>query len=545
MSEYVRRFVGPLSGVWRVEKADDDYVVHFPNGGSRRIGNSSTHWDETFPTDHVTSTLWFQSLTYAPYFFLDHGDWETTAHVFSSYASHLRALRGSDGYQPINSLDHAHATQLLAACATMAVVRDRGVVEERGAVLVDFVEAVADSAMSAGMIRHNNHGVMLTRALAHVGHVFDGFAGVARECGIRGAREFDAIVGGAFDADAIVNENTPAYQILWLRLIETMADFTELIGDPSQFVEKWRALLERGKASLGLQLMPGNRVPPIGDDAGGTSPYRSMDGELLSPGNGLYVFKDDDFYVSITSGYRGVVHKHVDDTSIRLQVRGQDLLIDAGLLNYDVGDAVGVSVVSQRGHTGLYFPRFDHLRSLDMFAAKPPRQESSLLVREGQGGSQEYECRYVVDGSYHALRRYTRHGNHIFLIEDAFDAPGGEVAVQRYLLPKEAQLRFHGSTLTARFEGVELLLRFDETATVAVFNGGEGSAPKGWRAARHYEPERCWCVEVEPPAGARAMRASLTVVADGEGPAADVVETFWARGRQATDRPCPSADELV
>lgn len=527
MSEYVRRFVGPLSAVWRVERVGESYEVHFPNGGSRRVGRFPIDWEEPFPSDHVTSTLWFQSLTYAPYFYFDHADWETTAQVFSSYASHLRRARASDDYRPINSLDHAHAAQLLAVSATMAVARDRGEPRERLDVLVDFMEVVAESALSDGMILQNNHGLMLSRALAHVGYVFEGVSDVAAECSIRGAQEFDSIVNCAFDDQAIVNENTPAYQILWLRLIETMATFTDLIGDPHGFVVRWRRVLEEGKASLGLQLMPGNRVPPIGDDAGGPSPYPSVPGELVSIENGLYVSKTDEYYLSIVSGYRGVVHKHVDDTSIRLQVRGQDLLLDAGLLNYDVSDPIGVSIVSQRGHTGLYFPRFDGLRSLDVFGARPPRQTSSLSVRKQEDGSHVYECSYVIDRVYRATRRYTRYGTSVIFIEDSFESPGQDVALQRYLLPREAKVRIQGSTLRAGFDALELELRIDESSTFVVFNGDDGPLPKGWRAVRHYEPERCWCIEVEPRADASAMRATLNIRLKGEPGGGTLVEDFW------------------
>lgn len=512
LEEYARLYVGSLSQVWSITPIGNDYEVTFPNGRRGLISSKETEWGHDFAEDLVTSRLWFQSLTYAPHFYWDHGDWDTTAAVFSSYSRFFEEQLRQPNYRPINSLDHAHAVQLLVACTTYAsLVEKHELTPDKEQVLVDFVDVIARSATADGMIHKNNHGMMLTRSLAHVGFVFEGKAAMAPRCKELGKEGFDEIISQAFDDEGIANENTPAYQVLYMRVIDTMITFlTRTDGDDSPMVMKWKALMEAARNSLALQLLPDGTIPPIGDDAGGPSPYPVQFGELYSPSNGIFVRKDEEKYVSIIGGNRGVVHKHFDDTSIRLQYKGTDLLIDAGLLNYDVTDKIGISIVSQRGHSGLYFTKFDHMRPLDAFLAKPPLQNGSISRGCDDLDREYYDCTYVIDKHYRARRRYTFLSDKSILIKDDFSAPdASEPVVQRFLFPRRAKLTFHGSGLRVDVDNVSLIIETGNENSLQVNHGSLAEHPKGWRAVKQHESEPCWCLEISPRHGARNMTTAI------------------------------------
>jgi hypothetical protein len=510
LEDYAASYTGPLSDIWSIQPDNGGYEVTFPNGATAAIRGADTDWAFQFPTDLATSRLWLHSLTYAPYLYWDHGDWATTAAVFASYEAYFTREQSRPDYVPMNSLDHAHAAQLLAVSAVYASLVARGeLYPERQEVLVRFVEVVGRSALSEGMIKFNNHGMMLTRALAHVAFVFQGVSDIAADCGLSGVEEFDRIIQAAFDDNGIVNENTPAYQILYMRVVDTMITFLRRTALQPEYVQIWESLMSWAKDSLALQLFSDGKVPPIGDDAGGVSPYPSTLGELYSPSNGLFVRKTETSYVSIISGYRGVVHKHLDDTSLRLQHKNVDLVIDAGLLTYDASDKVGVAIVSQRGHSGLYFPRFDHVRPIDAFLVKPPRQYSWIDRRVDLLGHEEVACGYVVDGAYQAERLYTFLNDSTIFITDSYSAPDEEQAIQRFLFPGNAEIAHRNGSLEVVIEDAKLVLWTEPTSTIRFHLGSGGDMPKGWRAVKFYESEPCWSVEISVAAGRSSIRSAI------------------------------------
>ncbi len=510
LKDYAASYTGPLSSIWTIQPDSAGYEVTFPNGVKAAIRGADTDWAFKFPNDLATARLWLHSLTYAPYFYWEHDDWDTTAAVFGSYMEYFSAEQLKPDYVHINSLDHAHAAQLLAVCGVYAslVSRDE-LYPDRKEMLLRFVEVVGRSALSEGMIKFNNHGMMLTRALAHVAFVFQDASDIAADCGQSGVEEFDNIIQAAFDENGIVNENTPAYQILYMRVTDTMITFLRRTGLQPEYVQIWEALMSKAKDSIALQIYPSGKVPPIGDDAGGVSPYPSKLGELYSPDNGLFVRKTESSYLSIISGYRGVVHKHFDDTSLRLQYKGVDLVIDAGLLTYDASDKVGVAIVSQRGHSGLYFPRFDHIRPIDAFLVKPPRQYSWIDRRVDLSGHEEIACGYIVDEAYQAERLYTFLDDETIFISDSFSAPDQEQAIQRFLFPREAKMSLYEGSLEILVEGAKLVLWTQPDNTIQFHCGSGGEMPKGWRAVKFYESEPCWSVEISAPVGRSSIRSAI------------------------------------
>ncbi|MET3809196.1 hypothetical protein [Arthrobacter sp. UYEF3] len=512
IEEYARLFVKDLSSVWSIAKIENGYEVTFPNGRRGLIRGEDTQWAHDFADDPITSRLWFHSLSYAPHFYWDYGDWDTTAAVFSSYARFFQEQLRKPGYRPMNSLDHAHSVQLLVVSTTYASLIEKGeLTPDREKVLVDFVETIALSATADGMITANNHGMMLTRSLAHVGFAFEGKTDMAARCKELGKGRFDEIIRGAFDEEGIANENTPAYQVLYMRVIETMITFlSQTEGEDDPMLVKWKALMELARDSLALQLFPDGTIPPIGDDAGGPSPYAGRIGELYSPTNGIFVRKDDEQYVSIISGNKGVVHKQFDDTSIRIQYKGVDLLIDAGLLSYDVTDRIGRSIVSQRGHSGLYFTRFDDIVPRDVFSANPPRQSGSLTRGVDDKGYEYFDCSYVIDDLYKAKRRYTFLSRSKIEINDAYSAPDAtEPVVQRFILPRRAQLTFNPSGVRVDVDDASLVIETEGDNGVRVYHGSQAEQPKGWRAVKQYNSEPCWCLEISPAQGVLNMNTSI------------------------------------
>ena len=104
--------------------------------------------------------------------------------------------------------------------------------------------------------------------------------------------------------------------------------------------------------------------------------------------SGFAVVKNEDIYLSLICGGRGVAHKHVDDTSITLRYRGVDVFIDGGSFNYDEKNPYRQYVRSAAAHTGLYLSSMERLSPKEYFRDLKPQaritdfieSENSVLI---------------------------------------------------------------------------------------------------------------------------------------------------------------------
>ena len=106
-----------------------------------------------------------------------------------------------------------------------------------------------------------------------------------------------------------------------------------------------------------------------------------------SPARGLNVFEksgyaiwrseEDRFHMTLKSCIHGRFHRHDDDCSMTMWYKGQDLILDAGLLYYQEQDRDRIFVRSAAGHSGFEIPGLKPNRSPFKRTAADSRVEST------------------------------------------------------------------------------------------------------------------------------------------------------------------------
>lgn len=495
-SAFKKKFIDKeLSNQWAVKHVSNGFEIKLPNTQVVLLNPEKPEWFREHLIDPFSTKLWFQSLQYLPYLGSNQEEVAQMVRLFANYVEELETVYSSDGFSPYNSEDHAHSLQLKAACAIYCLHREVLVqIEQLEKMLLDSIEKLAKISLDPVFVKPNNHGLMLARSYLETGYLFQDLIPNADSLQEAGFDAIDFVLGMVFDSAAIANENTPGYQGLYIQIIDAIVHFGEEIGVSASRISKWEELSLVAKEKLALMTRDDGTYPALGDEPGRKSIVAPTHGELFSPENGCYFLKLDEMDLSIVCGHRGIVHKHADDTSIRLRFAGVDIFMDAGLLSYDPNDEISISISSQRGHSGCFYPRFDGMRGHDLFYSNKHSVDAS--IHKGiVDGCVVLKCVSILDGDFEVRRNYTIL-DHGLRIVDYIQNRLGEPAVRRFLLNEKARVSIEGNTVKIDLEGVRALLSFEDGAELKLCRGVIKPEPKGWRAIGHYKETACWLLEV-------------------------------------------------
>lgn len=517
LKDYYDNFVDKsLPTSWKLSRsASGGLDLQLPNGVEVKGDLDQWDWGQTFARDDATSRLWYHSFLWLPFVSKTLLRDDLTINIIEDYIDWLNQRALDPQYVPFNSQDHAHAIQIRSACALISREYEeisRGELGPLVSTAVNFLEALAPVVFQEKYMLPNNHGLMLSRAFLEAGYILGRInrAGTLSHQYTR--RAYDGIsfvIERVFDEEGIVNENTPAYQGLYIDIISSIIRFQKKVDNSDSQIINWENLIIRATENLELMLWADNRYPPLGDDTGEKSRFTARSGTLFSKENGCYFFKDDQVELSIICGYRGIVHKHADDTSVRLRFKGRDLLMDAGLLSYDMNDPLAVVMSTQRGHSGLFYRRFDKFRGQELYFAKPPRVVSDIEKIDFDNGTTSIRCRASTDRDWQVERLYTLSGNRLTL-EDSYKCPEGEESpVQRFLIHEEASVEIAGSTAIIEHGDVNLVIETESAASINLVSGLVGENLIGWRAAQRYLPVPCHVIEIDFPSEVSSLKTTL------------------------------------
>ena len=500
-----------LEARWTSEVLPDGArSVTLPNRVSVRLSGAASDLGFEEPEEFQTTMLWKHSLA-ALQLMLTSGDVQGARSILDGYADFIESERWAELSERMTSLDHCVASRIRTICALRAIFATLE------APLPDSAIAILETdlawASEPSRYASNNHGIMLGIATMHAAEVFPRITPEA--VAAVGTARFDEILAAAFDETGVCVENTPEYQGFYLTLCTNTKKFLEMSStDNSRVVAHLSELRERAAAALSRMLLPNGAYPALGDSGSLVEgPVPSVDGTTYSPATGIYISKAEGVFFSFKCGYTSYVHKHMDDTSVTLQVDGEDLILDAGLHNYDWHDPITRAVKSQRGHSGFFFPEFDHLYPSTMYRPEEYRVRSRLRRLSDGRGSVLLSGRSVIDDT-HCVARLLEHGSGTLEIVDRYwvAAAVDEFAdpVQRFLVPtalveerpRPGLLRFVGA-------GAWLEIEFDPDRAVTITTGGEGELPLGWVSRAWSRAVPCRSVEIGVSARGAASRATL------------------------------------
>lgn len=498
---YLKEFpqeVPVLKDRWSSEILEDGArLIGLPNHVTVRLSAEASDLGLEEPEEFQTSMLWKHSLAILPAM-AGAGDIAGVEIILGGYAPFLTSARWAELSSRMTSLDHCVATRIRAICALRAVYYLLGRPLPRSAYTI-----LEHDLVWAGEPEHyapNNHGIMLGISTMHASEVFpDTTPPSVSEVG---AAQFERIIADAFDDDWVCVENTPEYQGFYLTLCTNVLKFLDIsVQADGVLSARLHSLVDGATKSLSKMLLPSGRYPALGDSGTPwTPPIQNEDGVTYSPATGLYIQKRDGVYFSFKCGYSSYVHKHMDDTSITLTVDDEDLIIDAGLHNYDWHDPITRSVKSQRGHSGFFFPEFDHLYPSTMYRPEKYRIRSRLQLLESNSNLTTLSGRSIVDGT-HRVARVVRHAPGMVEITDRYwvdsKITDSSIPVQRFLIPLSlTEVSTPPGTLRFLGKASWIELKFEPGRDVDVSTGTQGELPRGWMSRGWSSSEACRAIDI-------------------------------------------------
>lgn len=446
-AEYAGKFPDGTPQKWSVDKRAAAWIISFPNGAdvSATVPVESHFWDMDFSSDFASSTLWLRSLCYLPMLKEDgYRNWSDIDTIATSFTVWLESRLSHLDTLVSGSLDHQLALRLRTACTLKSLLHsDERCNVDRAKVAVTLSRMVAaDAAVldALDLFKDNNHGIMLALGVLHASVFFpDRFDSSATADWFT---KLSSSLSRLIDADGYAPENTVSYQIFYVSLLDQIVDFALWAELELDGVAALKALRDKAVLATGRLLLPNGAVPPIGDSPGGMQRrFRHVSGRVFSPSNGFFVKSTEKTYLSLKAGYRSVIHKQMDDSSVILWHDGCFILRDAGLLSYDSNDPAAMRIRGQQGHSSTVLKRYDALNASK--AVSYSKNTSRVLgrLKLGEGDDLDVDVFAIVkyDGVDGVRRRVSSYDMSEFVIVDEFLGKLGEEYVTRFILDESVR----------------------------------------------------------------------------------------------------------
>lgn len=537
LAEYDGVFSDGSPDKWQYTPTDHGLIdFKFPNGREVQFDGSepSFDWSSHFDVDSASSRLWYNSLRY-----LLEMPTSLSSLAFAKSALESLVLSRGDATHPKDlfsgSLDHQIALQI-RTCLTLLSrylqeAEPAQPTESFKSACIGVIRQGLDLTKSLDLLKPNNHGVMLGIAILHASVLLPEETEISDWKAPVDKFLRDSIAE-IFDDDGLANENTPSYQVFYLGLLSELQRFVDWSLAGFEHPRFFGEVCERATETFRRTLHPDGSVPAIGDSSGGRqSTYAPILGKFFSPSNGLFIESDATSHFSVICGFRSVIHKQLDDTSIRLWRNGEQLIADGGLLSYDSADPVASSIRGQLGHSGVFFKRFDTLEPSKAVSFRDNRSRVESHMSMSTVGSRDVlvGCRTVIDGRFWVRRSIRIVSLEEFFVQDvAADIPG-ENPVSRFLFGATASLAIAGTKLIAQYQKswltIDLIgstrfdLSFGNRLTMPTEDGKNSSTrpPVGHIAPKAYQKQEVYYVEVPLPVGSNGRGPVTYRIRVGDG----------------------------
>ncbi|MHA7303928.1 heparinase II/III family protein [Arthrobacter sp. TMN-49] len=495
------------STVWKIwPESEGELIVNLPNNVTVSPFESNFRFDGIEYEQLQSTLLWIHSIGYLPQLFSKEGGMSLISGFLDEYVPFIQSVAWLEVSSQMTSLDHAIAMRIRTTC--MLFAQYANIDRDPPEILFELLELDMQWAGIESNYARNNHGMMLATAVLHVAYMFPLFG--TSEIEMLAERQLHSIVSDAFDSTWICKENTAGYQAFYVRFCRDILRFITACKRSGNFEQTISAMLQPATKTLQTLVLPNGDFPAMGDSGGGPSGFKSVDGSIFSEESGLYVEKRSGVYRSLKCGFSSYVHKHADDTSLTLSVGGDELLLDGGLHSYDWSDSYTLAVKSQRGHSGVFFPRFDELYSGMLYDPRHNRVASSLSIVDRGTPNEYFVGRCAVNGTHHVKRSVT-FGDGAMAVQDFFTCRDqfDDVAVQRFLLPLGAEIAYSQGEIRVTTVEAWMTIQFDPLRKFVVRSGTKGQLPAGWISRQWGIKLPCVAVDILPRDGWSTMDASI------------------------------------
>lgn len=496
------------SGQWAVRAEGDGLIVRMPDGVI--VDLLKIDWSDPGVWDRETvralgaGLLWFRSLCYLDLLWKK-GARSIASTILDSYLAFLSRRESRPGRFGMDSLDHCVALNLRALCRLTLLAEDP-VMESRCRNVASSVLRLLDSGVQ---FQKGNRGVMLAIAVIHANYLMrlDYRCGPSRSFCIQFLRTtfFDIA-----DSRGLVQDNTAAYQGLWASWCMEAVWTLDRMTDEQVVKEELKVLALRMRRSYRSLIVGEGSLLPIGDGCSASLQTQTpLRGTHISPEIGQMICNDGSgTLLSFTCGFRSAVHKHCDDTAVRLWCRGVELIADAGFYSYEWKNPVAACVASQRGHSGLFFRRFDDVPCQLMYPWDDIHGRVYAMMADcGSTDRLVVEGARAIDEEYRVTRTLKASvDDGLIEIVDRAVSPD-EAPVARYLIPESLTPvgggpRFEGAGCYLDFkvpEGTTWSYTVGSALASAADDGDTFAIMQGVQCRRPHAPVACGVLEIEIP----------------------------------------------
>ncbi|RKU03691.1 heparinase [Burkholderia sp. Nafp2/4-1b] len=445
--------------------------------------NKKFAWNSELPNNSVR--MWYYSLIYIGRLLAtyqqsnDAASLDLALSLTSDYLDYVAIAEQRAGVNGIASADHATAERLKVMLTLHQIIRNS--TDPRCVALLPRMLAemhyCAEWLTEEANLGVGNHQLMGCMSLMFTYSLLSNEAGaVYLETALRRVR---SLLEESFDKDGLCNENTIGYHNFNLSLYTKIHDALGKLGIAAAMRADIEPVLDNAMRALRLAIFPNGMIPPIGDSPRYDSRVTSINESFCFFESGFAVVKRDDFYMSLICGGRTNWHKHMDDTAIYLQYRGEDVFIDGGSYSYDQRNPHTRCISSSAGHSGVFLSQFDGLPRYELIAKYGPVSGSIKRFEESDDGVR-IECAYSVPGCWTSFRRFVFvHWIGEVVVVDMVKSPNPSAAVQRFLLAphvsahaEQGIIRLQGET----FEGTII----HSSRHVDFYRGEQDGKVRGW-----------------------------------------------------------------
>lgn len=368
-SGVLRDGVTPYSNVEPLEAADQ--VIQgkfiFPYLGELNVlENEKINWQPPFGNNLASKKLWFYSLVFIDYLIKAYAlkneehYWDKAVEYYFSYNEWKKS--SEDAWLLLFKDEHAvtNRSLIISQFLHVSMTKKNGLYSD---MLIEELFEHANWLTNMENYVYNNHGVMMDKALLNSYTQIRDISSTKLNdgqlkswCDIA-LNRLNKMIEKTFDSLGCCTGNSPSYHMLNL----------SLFGSVDVFLRKnaidnhgFNLTLKKALDAANFFVHEDGTLPLIGDSEKKASVYVSKElskgkyGTGFFPDSGFSIIKERDFYLSFKCGGASFSHRHIDDTSITLRLKGLDFICDGGMYNYDNSDKLRRYFVSHHAHSGFF-----------------------------------------------------------------------------------------------------------------------------------------------------------------------------------------------
>jgi hypothetical protein len=476
-------------------------ALDFPTG-ERLVIEDDIDWKMSFENQPQSNVMWLLSLDYIiPMIKSGECDIETLEMILRSFLDFVKVDGNVDYINSVASSDHCTAMRIDALIVAVMHLEMLDALTELRKDVISVLSIFLNWTLADNNYHENNHGFMLCQSMLNASVFFkqydDELSNSLLESSNGRILNYLATV---FDVDGLFNENTVGYHVFMMKLLKKLEEFVGKFESNENLKSTVLNLSENAELALGKVVYPCGGIPPMGDSGFYPTKHKSNLGTFYFKESHLFILKTSESYFSLVCGSRSETHKHMDDSSITLRYKNKDLLIDSGMFTYDWKDPFRQYVLSQRGHSGVFFKSLDNLDRIQ-FKRKYPDFYAEILKVEPHDEYTRIESKYQIDNTLYVKRIvYTTNENEIIIFDEYFGEENDDVKdfCQRFTFSPESKIMYMGGYLVARNEEVYCAIKNLNDVRFDIYKGEMEPMIYGWSSSKFNDIDRNYCIDFIP-----------------------------------------------